>query len=264
MKMIPEEDKNYILDDGKASVYVINWFISKKKCHQLFDESLDSIPWETQEYKFGGRRVKSKRKVYAFGDCDEHSYIYSGRSIVLSEWFSSDIGKKWLKIRDKIHKELGIFTNALLLNYFPDGSSGITAYNDKEVIKGFMKYEANPVAELSLGATRRFNFKPIIQDKDIIKKLHTYVENGQLMVMEGETQLRYKHGIPYQKNIKEPRISAIFKLLPKKKEIIRRMFNRGKQEYSSSSSEESDEEYSSSDEEVITKKIKIFRKEDSL
>jgi len=261
--MITEEDKNYILDDGKAFVYVINWFVSEKKCKKLFDESLDNIPWENQEYKFGGRRVTSKRKVYAFGDCGEHSYIYSGRKIVLSEWFSSDIGKKWLNIRNKIQKELGIFTNALLLNYFPDGTSGITAYNDKEVIKGFTKYEANPVIELSLGATRRFNFKPIIDDRNIVKKLHTYVENGQLMVMGGETQLRYKHGIPYQKSIKEPRISAIFKLLPKKKEMIRRMFNKGKDEYSNS--EEENSEYESSDEEVIvTKKIGIFRKDDSL
>lgn len=208
-----ESNKEYILNDGKAQVYIINSFITVKESEELFNETLNTTDWVSQEYNFSGKIVIPKRKMYAYGDDNVNTHSYSGQHLDIKPWNSSEVGKKWLNIRDRIHQELGIFTNAVLLNYYPDGNAGITPHNDKEVIKGKTHPISSPVVGLSLGAKRKFTFEPIVNDSYIISKFHIFIKNAQLMVMDGETQLRYKHGIPYEKMITEPRISGTFRLL---------------------------------------------------
>ena len=66
----------------------------------------------------------------------------------------------------------------------------------------------NPIiASLSFGATRRFDLKHKLTNERISFELNS----GSLLVMGGEMQHFWKHQIPKQKKIDEPRINLTFR-----------------------------------------------------
>ena len=70
--------------------------------------------------------------------------------------------------------------------------------------------QKGPIVTLSFGATRFFDFKSI----DGLHKERLTLEAGTMLVMDVEkTQKYYKHGIPVQKKIKDPRISLTFRVI---------------------------------------------------
>jgi len=205
-----------ILNDGKAVVIIHDNYLNTQEYTGLFEEALHSIEWKSQTYNFGRGPVVAARKVFAFSDDNVDRHGYSGQALLTLPWNSHPVGQRLREIRDKIRKEFGIDTNAVLLNYYPDGNAAITAHNDKEVIRGTTNPIATPVVGLSLGATRKFKFAPLKGVKDCVDPVTILVKDNQLMIMNDKTNLRYEHGIPYEKKIKEARISATFRLLPTK------------------------------------------------
>jgi alkylated DNA repair dioxygenase AlkB len=67
----------------------------------------------------------------------------------------------------------------------------------------------NPViASLSLGATRRFQLR---HRSDATARLDLDLESGSLLVMRGTLQHHFRHAVPKQPAVREPRINLTFR-----------------------------------------------------
>lgn len=203
-----------ILDDGIANVTIINNWLNDEAAQQLFDLTMKVDNWFQPSYNFGGNIVTPERRMHSFGDDNVDVHGYSGNQLQVLPWTTNDIGLAWRNIRDRIYNETGNYTNAVLLNYYPNGRSGITAHNDKEVIRNETRPLDSPVIGLSLGVPRRFIFRGIKGIPNIIKKVDIHTQNGQLMIMGENVQLRYTHEIMKNEDIIESRISGTFRTLP--------------------------------------------------
>jgi alkylated DNA repair dioxygenase AlkB len=91
------------------------------------------------------------------------------------------------------------------LNYYRDEKDSVAPHNDK---LGFIR-EGEPIALLSLGATRRM----VIRAKQPPRRvLNVDMVPGSVLVMSYATQLHYDHGIPKQAAPSGPRISLAFRV----------------------------------------------------
>lgn len=230
-----------IIDDGIALVTVTDNWLTQYQITTLWDLTIQ-LPWKSQTYHFpsnskefrgvsdrnavtgGGERfvltnrtsgdVVPKRTVYSFSDDNIGKHEYSGQNLESDAWDSSPVGQEWMRIRDRLESELGVHFNSLLLNYYPDGNAAITNHFDTVKINGKTCAMETMVVGISLGATRKFVFVPKLNVRGCEEKKTLQVKSGQLMMMGEGVQKRYLHGIPYEKSIKEPRISATFRVLP--------------------------------------------------
>lgn len=91
------------------------------------------------------------------------------------------------------------------LNYYRDEKDSVAPHNDK---LQFIR-EGEPIALLSLGATRRM----VIRAKELPRRvLNVDMVPGSVLVMSYATQLHYDHGIPKQAVPAGPRISVAFRV----------------------------------------------------
>ena len=113
--------------------------------------------------------------------------------------------KEVLYLKEKIEKETNSKFNFVLIQLYRNGDDHISFHSDREVIPG-----NSIIASLSFGETRRFVMKNIKNEN--IKKEFDLI-NGSLITMEGETQIFWKHSIPKQKKVKNPRINLTFRIV---------------------------------------------------
>lgn len=157
---------------------------------------------------FGVQKLKS----YMLSAADElhdtkekttHSIYESARQVMPSR--SQDLGKDacraYHSVLNVIEKIFGVMSPALdgcYINYYRDGSDCIGAHSDKEV-------EPNtPVVSIAFGATRTFRIRDKTTNAIVLDVAHV---PGMLLVMDGAFQAHYKHEVPAQKKIFEPRLS---------------------------------------------------------
>jgi len=94
----------------------------------------------------------------------------------------------------------------VLLNQYRDGRDSLGLHSDDERELG-----PNPlIASLSFGATRRFVMIPKKKQKDR-QRIEMQMSHGSLLIMDGDIQHVYKHGVPKQLAVTEPRINLTFR-----------------------------------------------------
>lgn len=198
----------YLVNDGKSTVVIVRDWLSPEE-HKDIIEELAAISF-IQHYTripFKAGLHPSPRLNYACGDPEVKVHRYTGSEIKVNPWPS--VGEKkscHRRIRDRVEKELfklpsdspHLF-NSCLDNWYRDGNDSISPHSDKEAENG--------VFTVSLGASRTFNLIPIASGGKITTKLN----NGDLAIMMGETQKHYKHEIPKEKRVKDPRISLTYR-----------------------------------------------------
>jgi alkylated DNA repair dioxygenase AlkB len=92
----------------------------------------------------------------------------------------------------------------VLMNFYRNGDDKIGLHNDEEALGD----ENNVIASLSFGATRRFIVVPMKGKKP---KYKFDLTHGSLVVMRGDTQKGWKHMIPGEPGLKEPRVNLTFR-----------------------------------------------------
>lgn len=94
--------------------------------------------------------------------------------------------------------------NAILVNRYRDGNDCVLEHSDSEAHVDV----THGVVALSYGATRKFRVRDL--------QTNTFTDypatHGQLLQMAGPFQRYYKHAIPPEKKIREPRISFTFRV----------------------------------------------------
>lgn len=112
------------------------------------------------------------------------------------------------EIKKKVENKLKMEFDYCLVHLYRNGEDYISYHNDKEAIM-------TNIASLSIGASRKFRFRKMSTTKGF--DYEYTLNDGDLIIMWGPRknypgcQSIYKHSVPIQKKIKDPRINLTFR-----------------------------------------------------
>ena len=186
-------------DLADAEVAHYPGFLRDGERQSIFTQLRDMTPWEQHVVRLFGQSHPAPRLSAWHGDPGA-TYTYSGLQLSPQPWTPQ---------LDQLRQRISALTskpfNSALLNYYRDGSDGMGWHSDDEPELG-----RDPcIASLSLGSERRFLLRHKTQSN-----LPTYeylLGDGDLLIMDGETQHHWKHQIPKTRRPVGPRINITFR-----------------------------------------------------
>ena len=162
---------------------------------------IEETPWRQEDVKVYGKTYRQPRLVAWYGDAGK-SYKYSGIALEPLPWAG-----RIAEIKRRVEAVVAYEFNSVLLNYYRDQNDSMGLHSDDEKELG-----PRPViASVSVGAERAFIFKSKL-DKDA-KPLKFPLASGSLLLMRGETQQNYKHGIAKETRPLGPRVNLTFRII---------------------------------------------------
>jgi alkylated DNA repair dioxygenase AlkB len=182
-----------LIDRNGYAIYVPDVFHATQ---DYFNQLRNACCWQTEHVKVFGQWHILRRQTAWYGTAD---YRYSGQT---------KAAQPWLPVLLEIRANVEAMTNAsyqgVLLNYYPDGLAGMGWHADDE--RDLVPNAA--IASVSFGATRRFDLRHRDEEQHSI-----HLEDGSVLIMAGELQRYWKHQVPIQRKIKEPRINLTFRVM---------------------------------------------------
>ncbi|HEX8798809.1 MAG TPA: alpha-ketoglutarate-dependent dioxygenase AlkB [Terriglobales bacterium] len=186
-----------------AEIYYDRNFLSTEEATLLFDVLRTKCAWQRHRASF---KYAVPRDEAYYGDPGT-TYMYSRREYRPLTWLP-----ELLSLRTRVEEgtpavaysnldlpRLGY--NAVLCNLYRDGHDSVGLHADAEP-------EMGPViASVSLGAERLFRLKG--QNGAVV--FADRLPHGSLFLMAGETQKNYKHEVPKEPDITQPRINLTFR-----------------------------------------------------
>ena len=146
---------------------------------EVFARLLIETPWREESVVVYGKRHLQPRLTAWYGDA---SYTYSGLRLQPLRWTAL-----LLEIRAAVEAACGKRFNSVLLNRYRNERDSMGMHSDDEPELG-----NDPViASLSYGATRTF----ILRHKRDKRSVRLPLEDGSLLVMSGQLQRNWLHGI---------------------------------------------------------------------
>lgn len=170
-------------------------FYESEMADQIFEE-LYKLSYKDIQVKIGSKWYSPFRKVCAFSD-DGLSYKFSGTSIKGDEWTPLI-----LRMKEDVETKVGFQFNYVLVTLYENGHSKISAHMDNEQDLD----PDSPIAALSFGAKRNLIFH-----RNGFQSVTLPVTHGSLYVMNPPTNKMWKHSIPAEPGVLEPRISLTFR-----------------------------------------------------
>jgi alkylated DNA repair dioxygenase AlkB len=163
--------------------------------HRLIRE----VPWREESITVWTKSYRQPRLTAWYGD-DGANYTYSGIALAPLPWTGI-----LTDIKDRVETIAGSAFNSVLLNYYRNERDSIGMHSDDEPELGLRPV----IASLSLGAERVFILKH--KTRKNIKSLHLRLASGSLLLMKGETQHCWKHGIEKEAHHCDPRVNLTFR-----------------------------------------------------
>jgi alkylated DNA repair dioxygenase AlkB len=167
--------------------------------NEMLRDFIDRTPWRAEQITVWGRTHDQPRLVAWYGDAGA-SYSYSKIKLDPLPWTPT------LKVlRERIERFTDSTFNSVLLNLYRDEKDSMGMHSDDEPELG-----ARPViASLSIGETRTLTFKH--KHHREMKPVKIPLESGSLLLMKGETQRNWLHGINKQTSPCGPRVNLTFR-----------------------------------------------------
>lgn len=191
-----------------AEIYYDDRFLPPEEATQLFNALVSKCAWERHRASFG--HTVPRDEAY-FGDPGTH-YTYSRREYQPLPWIPELLS---LRVRVEEATPVAAYTNsglpklgynAVLCNLYRDGNDSVGLHADAEP-------EMGPViASISLGAGRLFRLKRENGSIAFSERL----PHGSLLVMAGDTQKLFKHEVPKERGVTQPRINLTFRRIEHK------------------------------------------------
>jgi len=171
-------------------------FLTIEEANNLYQHCLQ-LQWRQNQIKMVGKILPVPRLECIYGDqgCD---YLYS-KSVLLKPlpWT-----ERLAELRDKITAFTGYQFNIVIGNQYRSGADSIGWHADNESLMG-----VDPaIASVSLGASRKFQIKPIGG-----KPTDFWLEHGSLLIMLPGCQSTHLHQIPKTKKLVGCRINLTFR-----------------------------------------------------
>ncbi len=185
------------VDDGEA--LVVEDFLNPSEATLLFQHLKKSVSWQQATIRIYGKEHVIPREIAWYGDVDR-PYIDTGKLTRMSPWT--------LELTDLKNRIIKMFPdmwfNSVLLNHYRNGNDKVSWHSDDD-----MAFGRNPaIASLSLGATRRFDFR---KKSDKSRVIHINLTSGSLLIMRGAIQHNWEHQVPPQKQTRGERINLTFR-----------------------------------------------------
>jgi len=191
-----------------AEIYYDKNFLPPKEATTLFNVLRTKCAWEQRRSSF---KYAVPRDEAYYGDPGAN-YIYSRREYKPFAWIP-----ELLSLKTRVEEatpgvaystsslpRLGY--NAVLCNLYRDGNDSVGLHADAEP-------EMGPViASVSLGAERLFRLKG--QNGAVV--FAERLPHGSLLIMAGETQKNFRHEVPKERGVAQPRINLTFRLIEHK------------------------------------------------
>lgn len=165
-------------------------------CRVLLATLIDAVHWQTDYLAFG-RRFDVPRLQAWYADPGVH-YRYANNLLARRDWIEPLDNLR----RDVVHAT-GHGFNAVLVTYYRDGDDHVTWHADDEPELG----DAPLIASLSLGATRRLEFKP--KDGGAVDGIAQH--DGDLLLMQPAFQHHWLHRVAPEPKVTGPRINLTFR-----------------------------------------------------
>jgi len=170
----------------------------------LLRQLIDDTEWRQEQISVYGKPYRQPRLSAWHG---ELSYSYSGIRLEPLPW--TPILRQ---LRRQVETLTGAEFNSVLLNYYRDGNDSMGMHSDDERELG----NQPAIASLSLGETRDFVLKHRFR-KDL-KTFKLPLAAGSLLLMQGDTQQYWRHGINKLRRPCGARINLTFrKIIPLKR-----------------------------------------------
>jgi alkylated DNA repair dioxygenase AlkB len=191
-----------------AEIYYAPDFLAPDEASQLFGALLSKCPWKRHRASFGH---PVPREETHYGDAGTH-YTYSRREYRPMPWIAELLALK-ARVQEATpltaYSNLGLPNvgyNAVLCNLYRNGDDSVGLHADAEP-------EMGPViASISLGAERLFRLKR----KDGSVAFAEKLPSGSLFIMAGKTQRSFRHEVPKEPGIAQPRINLTFRRIEHK------------------------------------------------
>jgi len=188
---------NLNLQDG--DVRIQQGFLSPGVSADLFFILYKETPWKTRQIELYGKTYDQPRLIAWYGN-PEATYSYSGVMFQPLAWTET-----LLRVKQLVEIETRATFNSVLLNLYRNQNDSISLHSDDE-------FGLNPtIASLSLGESRKFVLKHKTEKRTVRFCLHS----GDLLLMQGETQQHWKHGIDKSRKPCGARINLTFRLIEK-------------------------------------------------
>lgn len=186
-QLLPFDGEAYYFSPGVISLH-----------DNLLEDLLQLDLWKKDEGVIFGKKYITDRKVLWVAD-EAFDYSYSQKSRIAEPWPDFIY-----EIKLKLDELCGVTFNSCLGNLYHNGneSMGWHADNEKCMKKGAA------IASLSIGAERKFSFK----HKSTKQTVHTLLENGSVLVMQGATQGNWLHALPKSTKTNQPRVNLTFRV----------------------------------------------------
>src|SRR5260221_11733714 len=141
------------------------------------------IPWRQENILVWGKLYSQPRLVAWYGDSGS-DYTYSGIKLPPIPW--TDL---LLDIKNRVETLTAMNFNSVLLNYYRDNRDSMGFHSDDEPELG----RGPVIASVSLGEERTFIMKHKVNKR--AKPVRIRLASGRLLLMKGQTQHHWKHGI---------------------------------------------------------------------
>jgi alkylated DNA repair dioxygenase AlkB len=182
-----------------AEVYYLRRLPLTEAPHRVMRRLIHEVPWRAEKIVVWGKPYPQPRLIAWYGDPGSN-YTYSGITLSPLPWTQALLG-----IKSRVEAATGADFNSVLLNYYRDHRDSMGLHSDDEPELG----ERPILASLSLGEERDFILKH--KRKKSLKPVRLKLTSGSLLLMKGDTQRYWKHGIDKEAHSCGPRVNLTFR-----------------------------------------------------
>jgi len=184
-----------------ADVSILRPLPMARCTNAVFQQIVAETSWHTQLTRKNGDTYRPPRRIALYGELGQ-SYNFSGLSVPAVP-FSALISD----LRSRVEEHTSARFNAAFLNFYEDHNHSIGFHSDDEEELG-----VNPtIASLSFGETRVFTMRHKFRHD--VPDVNIPLLDGTLLLMKGETQRHWEHGIERQEEQCGPRLNLTFRLM---------------------------------------------------
>lgn len=182
-----------------AEVYYLEQFPLEEVPLTIMRRLISETPWRAENVVVWGKTYPQPRLIAWYGEFGRN-YTYSGISLNPLSWT-----KNLLDLKQRVEAVARENFNSVLLNYYRDNRDSMGFHSDDEQELGTRPI----IASLSLGAERTFVLKH--KRNKAAAPFRLKLASGSLLLMKGETQHYWKHGIAKESRPCGPRVNLTFR-----------------------------------------------------
>ncbi|MGB8683905.1 MAG: alpha-ketoglutarate-dependent dioxygenase AlkB [Candidatus Binatus sp.] len=208
--LFEETDRLVRIPIADGEVYYLSELRLGRNAVSILRQLIADVVWRQDKIVVWGKMYSQPRLVAWYGDRGS-DYTYSGIRLTPLPW--TDL---LLEVRRRVETVTASSFNSVLLNYYRDNRDSMGSHSDDEPELG----ERPVIASVSLGEERTFVLKH--KANKLAKPVRLRLASGSLLLMKGETQRYWKHGIAKETRPRGPRINLTFRRIVSQANVLDR------------------------------------------